>query len=106
MKQSIGTKSAGGARERGAQGHKTPREVPPHPRSTAIISSGNEAEREPEQPFVEGMQDTIGPDLRHRMISETAYHHYTGRGYADGYDVDDWLQAEAEVDHLLLQPRL
>jgi hypothetical protein len=40
------------------------------------------------------------------MISEIAYHRYTDRGYADGYDVDDWLQAEAEVDHLLLNPPL
>ncbi|HSC98259.1 MAG TPA: DUF2934 domain-containing protein [Casimicrobiaceae bacterium] len=36
------------------------------------------------------------------MISETAYHRYAARGFSDGYDVDDWVQAEAEVDHLLL----
>jgi len=38
------------------------------------------------------------------MISETAYRLYAERGYTDGYDVDDWVQAEAEVDHLLLNP--
>ena len=59
----------------------------------------------PDQPFAEGAQDALDPDLRHRLISETAYGHYVERGYADGYDVDDWLQAETEVDHLLLNPQ-
>ena len=59
---------------------------------------------EPDQPFAEGAHDALDADLRHRMISETAYHLYTERGYAEGYDVDDWLQAEAAVDHLLLNP--
>jgi hypothetical protein len=77
-----------------------------HPRSAPIISPGKEAAQELDQPFVEGAHDSIDPDLRHRMISEVAYHRYTSRGYADGYDVDDWLQAEAEVDHLLLSPPL
>ena len=43
----------------------------------------------------------IDPDLRHRMISETAYQFYAQRGYVDGYELDDWLRAEAEVDRLL-----
>lgn len=59
----------------------------------------------PDQPFAEGAKDAIDPDLRHRLISETAYWHYVEPNYADGYDLDDWLQAEAEVDHLLLNPR-
>ncbi len=45
--------------------------------------------------------DEIDPELRHRMISEAAYHHYIQRGYEDGYDLDDWLQAEAEIDQML-----
>ena len=61
-----------------------------------------ETEAESDQPFAEGAQDAIDPDLRHRMISEAAYHRYAERGYEDGYDLDDWLQAEADVDHLLL----
>lgn len=56
----------------------------------------------PDQPFAEGAQDALDPDLRHRMISEGAYHRYVARGYADGYDLDDWLDAEAAVDHVLL----
>jgi hypothetical protein len=73
-----------------------------HPRSVPIIAPETESEQLPDQPFAEGLQDLLDADLRHRMISEAAFHRYTERGYADGYDIDDWLQAEAEVDHLLL----
>ena len=37
----------------------------------------------------------------HRMISEAAYQLYAERGYVDGLELDDWLQAEAEVDRRL-----
>jgi hypothetical protein len=57
---------------------------------------------DPDQPFAEGAQDEIDADLRHRLISEAAYGLHEARGYAEGYDLDDWLQAEAAVDHLLL----
>jgi hypothetical protein len=67
-----------------------------------IIELESESEQLPDQPFAEGGQDGLDADLRHRMISEAAFHRYAERGYADGYDMDDWLQAEAEVDHLLL----
>ena len=60
---------------------------------------------EPDQPFEEGVHDMIDPDLRHRLISEAAFELYTRRGFADGYDVEDWLSAEAQVDHLLLNPQ-
>jgi len=55
-------------------------------------------------PFEEGSRDALDMDLRHRMISEAAYYVYAQRGYQDGYDVDDWLQAEAQIDHIILNP--
>ena len=55
-------------------------------------------------PFEEGVHDKLDPDLRHRMISEAAYHLYAQRGYIDGYHLDDWLQAEAQIDHVSLRP--
>lgn len=60
---------------------------------------------EPDQPFEEGVHDSIDPDLRHRLISEAAFDLYARRGFADGFDVEDWLSAEARVDHLLLNPQ-
>jgi hypothetical protein len=58
-----------------------------------------------ETPFAEGKDDALDADLRHRLISERAYARYCERGYADGYDLDDWLEAEAEVDHTALARR-
>ncbi|MHB8947621.1 MAG: DUF2934 domain-containing protein [Rhodoferax sp.] len=31
------------------------------------------------------------------IIRQTAYSYYEARGYVGGYDLDDWLQAEANV---------
>ena len=55
-------------------------------------------------PFEEGAHDALDPDLRHRIISEAAYYLYARRGYEDGYDQDDWLQAEAQIDHVVMNP--
>lgn len=78
------------------------RREPRHPHSVPILTAEDEAGTTPDQPFAEGAQDAVDPDLRHRLISEAAFRRYTERGYADGYDLDDWLQAEAEVDHVML----
>ena len=69
-----------------------------------ILAAEGEGEQAPDQPFAEGAQDTVDVDLRYRMISEAAYHRYGERGYADGYDLDDWLQAESDVNNVLLNP--
>jgi hypothetical protein len=75
-----------------------------HPQEIPNIEVEPDVMRAADQPFEEGAHDMIDADLRHRMISEAAYRHYAERGYEDGYDLDDWLQAEAEVDHLLINP--
>ena len=79
---------------------------PPRTRSSAsrVVDDSSEPVAMPDQPFAEGPASEIDPELRHRMISETAYRHYVERGYTDGGDLEDWLQAEAEIDHLLLNP--
>ena len=90
---------------------KAPRKASPkppapvaHPHTVANLAEVDEIDRVPDQPFAEGVQDGLDADLRQRMISERAYRLYCERGGSEGYDVDDWLQAEAEVDHLLLNP--
>ena len=84
---------------------KKPRDkpvAPAHPRSVAIEAPPSEPD--PDQAFAEGLNDQLDADLRYRMVSETAYRLYTERGYTDGYDMDDWLQAEAAVEHMVLNP--
>jgi hypothetical protein len=73
-----------------------------HPRSIAVANEDSDVM--PDMPFEEGAHDAVDPDLRHRMISEAAYYLYAQRGYEDGYDVDDWLQAEAQIDHIITNP--
>jgi len=73
-----------------------------HPGSVPIFESAAETGDALDQPFEEGSRDQIDPDLRHRLISEAAFELYKQRGYESGYELDDWLQAEAQVDHLLL----
>jgi hypothetical protein len=40
----------------------------------------------------------ISPEQRDRMIAEAAYFRAERRGFQGGDPLDDWLQAEAEID--------
>jgi hypothetical protein len=73
-----------------------------HPRDIPVANE--DMDLMPDMPFEEGAHDAIDPDLRHRMISEAAYYLYVQRGYEDGYDLDDWLQAETQIDHIITNP--
>jgi hypothetical protein len=42
---------------------------------------------------------------RRRMISEAAYYIAERRGFDGGFELDDWLQAEAEVEALMASRR-
>ncbi len=75
--------------------------APPALRGLPITIPESEAEHAltPERSVV--MQGNSNGDVRHRMISEAAYQLYAQRGYVDGSELADWLQAEAEVDRLV-----
>ena len=77
---------------------------PKHPHGVAIIASEEEIGEVPDQPFAEGVTDEIDPDLRHRLISEAAFNRQAERGYNSDYETDDWLEAEAAVDHVVVNP--
>jgi len=74
------------------------------PRSVAVLS-GDAADDAAQSPFAEGVHDELDADLRHRMVGEAAYYLAERRGFEEGYEVEDWLQAEADVDHMLLRER-
>ncbi len=46
----------------------------------------------------------LTPEQREAMIRDSAYFFYANRGYAPGYDFDDWLAAEAEVKSRMAEP--
>ena len=39
----------------------------------------------------------ISPDELRKLISEAAYYRAKRRGFAPGHELEDWIQAEAEV---------
>jgi hypothetical protein len=43
----------------------------------------------------------VSDDVRRQMIAEAAYLRAEQRGFAPGYEHEDWLLAEREVDALL-----
>jgi hypothetical protein len=67
----------------------------------SIAPPGSDAGEDQDTPIDEDARGEIGDELRHRMISEAAYRLYAERGYVDGLELDDWLQAENEVDRRL-----
>jgi len=46
----------------------------------------------------------IDPARRHAVIAEAAYYRAERRGFAPGRELDDWLQAEAEVARRAARP--
>jgi len=40
------------------------------------------------------------PEEREYLISEAAYYRAERRGFAPGNEIEDWLQAETEIDSL------
>jgi basic membrane lipoprotein Med (substrate-binding protein (PBP1-ABC) superfamily) len=47
---------------------------------------------------------SVSPAERYRMIAEAAYYHAERRGFISGDSAQDWLDAEAEIDHILQNP--
>lgn len=39
----------------------------------------------------------VSPDEVRKLISEAAYYRAKRRGFAPGQEIEDWIQAEAEV---------
>lgn len=81
----MGTKQAGA-------GRRTARSASPATgrRTGSGTKPGTGRARQPQRP--------ITPEERQRMIAEAAYFRALRRGFASGGEVQDWLEAEADVD--------
>lgn len=44
----------------------------------------------------------ITPEERWKLIAVTAYHKAENRGFASGGEMQDWIEAEKEIDQLIL----
>jgi hypothetical protein len=45
--------------------------------------------------------ESLGESERRRLIAEAAYFKAERRGFAAGGELEDWIEAEAEIDALL-----
>ena len=52
---------------------------------------------------IESLTRFVGLEQRAALIAEAAFFRAEKRGFAPGYEVSDWLAAEAEVDANLLR---
>jgi len=73
--------------------------LPPGLHGAPTMAPQTQASEQSESPAAS--QGGIDAETRHRMISEAAYRLYAKRGYVEGFELEDWLQAEAEVDRQL-----
>jgi Protein of unknown function (DUF2934). len=69
------------------------------------LSRLNVAKKADPQPSTEAQSSPEGPvcslEEREHMISEAAYVRAEQRGFSSSNELDDWLQAEAEIDSLI-----
>ena len=55
--------------------------------------------------FNDSARADLSPDELRKLISEAAYYRAKRRGFAPGHELEDWVQAEAEVVGRLNSPR-
>ena len=70
------------AAERRVPPKAAPKETPKAARSSAFTGEG---------------RADLSPDELRKLISEAAYYRAKQRGFAPGHELEDWIQAEAEV---------
>jgi len=72
--------------------HQAEHDVAPSKKRSSSASKGSKAASREDNPSV---------DWRVEMVRQTAYSFYEARNFQDGNELDDWLQAEAQVDQKL-----
>ena len=60
------------------------------PKSAGVLGAGSESSR-----------TRIAPAERRKLVAQAAYYRAERRGFAPGGEVQDWLEAEAEIGRLL-----
>lgn len=74
------------------------------PAETAAVIAARGMQSEPagerQAASAPGAPAGITPAERRRMVAEAAYFRAERRGFAAGGELEDWLQAETEIDQL------
>jgi hypothetical protein len=81
------------------------RRAPDLPRTPAVTSTKKRARPRASvgtaPPSIAASAAAVSDEMRRAMIAEAAYLRAELRGFASGYELEDWLLAEREVDALL-----
>ena len=87
--KSASTRTAKPTASRAPTANRRPaRTAPDAPSSDVIEAGGSSSVRARAQ---------MSPEEIYRLIQETAYYKAKARGFAPGHEVQDWIEAEAEV---------
>jgi hypothetical protein len=81
-------------KERPAPPRKTPSKAAA---KTATTAAKPPAPKPAAESFGSQARVDISPDELRKLIAEAAYYRAKKRGFTPGYEVEDWVQAEAEV---------
>lgn len=73
----------------------------PNNRDTASASRSASAREGKRSASKSSDKNQVAPHEREQMIATAAYFRAAQRGFTPGAEVQDWLQAEAEIDRLL-----
>lgn len=73
------------------------RSKPDNPAASPAMKRTSSA-RQPELPPA---RPAIDPEVRRQMIARAAYYRAAQRDFAGGSELQDWLEAEAEIDRML-----
>jgi hypothetical protein len=76
----------------------------PAPSKTAKSQPAKPAAK-PQMTFGGNAQAEVSPEELRKLISEAAYFRAKQRGFAPGYEHEDWVQAEAEVTSRIIGNR-
>lgn len=82
--------------------------TPKRPKPNAIVAStlNSSIAAEKSAAASAAKQAFLDPEQRRAMIAESAYYKAEHRGFASGYEVEDWLAAETEIDSELAHESL
>jgi hypothetical protein len=69
----------------------------PEPPKTAKSQTAAKPAAKPQTTFTGNAQAQVSPEELRKLIEEAAYFRAKQRGFAPGYELEDWIQAEAEV---------
>lgn len=73
------------------------KERPAPPRTAKTRPAARPQTPKPQTTFNGNAQAEVSPEELRKLISEAAYFRAKQRGFTPGYELEDWIQAEAEV---------